>query len=171
MASRLSRSLATHTRLWYQLDARRQVVGRLAVRLSSLLQGKTKPVYHPAVDMGDHVVVINTKEVVLTGNKWDKKLYRHHTGYPGGLKEVLAKHLHEKNPNKVLWKAVYGMLPKNKLRKKRMRRLHLFAEESHPYSANITHALPGPCPVVKRLQDFSPEEVARFPEVVSAPHL
>ncbi len=74
-------SIATHTRLWYLIDARGQVVGRLAVMISRLLQGKTKPIYHPAVDMGDHVVVVNTQHVVLTGNKWKGKLYRHHTGF------------------------------------------------------------------------------------------
>jgi large subunit ribosomal protein L13 len=105
------------------------VVGRVAVVISKLLQGKNKPIYHPAVDMGDHVVVTNTRHLAFSGNKWNQKLYRHHTGYPGGLKEVLAKELHAKSPNKVLYKAVQGMLPKNNLRKYRMRRLHLFPDE------------------------------------------
>lgn len=171
MASRLSQSLSTHTRLWYLIDARGQVTGRLAVMICMLLQGKTKPIYHPAVDMGDHLVITNTKEVVLTGKKWDGKLYRHHTGYPGGLKEIMARRVHEKDPTKVLYKAVSGMLPKNHFRKMRLRRLHLFPDSNHIYDKNIFKVLEGPCPVYKRLQDYTDEEVAKYPELVEVPHL
>lgn len=171
MASKLSQSLATHTRLWYLIDAREQVTGKLAVMISLLLQGKTKPIYHPAVDMGDHIVVTNTRRIVLTGNKWDQKLYRHHTGYPGGLKEILARRVHEDDPTKVLWKAVSGMLPKNHFRKTRLRRLHLFPDSKHIYQQNIFKVLDGPCPVYKRLQDYTEEEIAYYPELVKVPHL
>eukprot|EP00731_Ephydatia_muelleri_P031550 Em0023g57a len=170
-ASRLSQSIATHTRVWYGMDARGQIVGRLAATLSLLLQGKTKPIYHPAADTGDHVVVTNTRHVTFTGNKWDQKLYRHHTGYPSALREIQANHLHEKDPTKVLWKAVYGMLPKNNLRKKRMRRLHLFPDMEHPYEANIYCAIPGPCPAVKKLQDYTAEEVQNYPQIVKETHV
>lgn len=171
MASKLSQSLSTYTRLWYLIDARGQVTGRLAVMLSLLLQGKTKPTYHPAVDMGDHIVVINTKKVVFTGRKWDQKLYRHHTGYPGGLKEILAKRVHQKDPTKVLYKAVSGMLPKNHFRKTRLNRLHLFPDSKHIYHQNIYKVLDGPCPVYKRMQDYSDEEVSQYPDLVNVPHL
>jgi large subunit ribosomal protein L13 len=147
------------------------VVGRVAVVISKLLQGKNKPIYHPAVDMGDHVVVTNTRHLAFSGNKWNQKLYRHHTGYPGGLKEVLAKELHAKSPNKVLYKAVQGMLPKNNLRKYRMRRLHLFPDEDFPYQANITHKLSEVAPVGRKMADYSAEEVAKFPKLFNIPHL
>jgi large subunit ribosomal protein L13 len=114
--------------MWYLMDARDQVVGRLAATLSLILQGKSKPIYHPAVDVGDHVVLVNTRHVVFTGKKWKQKIYRHHTGYPG-LKEITAERLHNKDPTMVIQKAVNGMLPKNNLRKKRMRRLHLFPDD------------------------------------------
>ena len=117
------------------------------------------------------MVVTNTRHVTFTGNKWDQKLYRHHTGYPGALREIQAKQLHDKDPTKVLWKAVYGMLPKNNLRKKRMRRLHIFPDMEHPYQANIYCAIPGPCPVVKKLQDYSAEEVQNYPQIVKETHL
>lgn len=171
MASKLSQSISTHTKLWYLIDARGQVVGRLATMISLLLQGKTKPIYHPAIDSGDHVVVINTAHVVFTGNKWNQKLYRHHTGYPGGFREVLAKRLHEKDQTKVLWKAVNGMLPKNTLRKRRMRKLHLFPDDEHPFSANIYKQLVGPSAILNRLEDYTIEQVAQFPELVKTSHL
>ncbi|CAI8009147.1 39S ribosomal protein L13, mitochondrial [Geodia barretti] len=167
MASKLSHSIGTHTRLWYLIDARHQVVGRLASMVALLLQGKNKPIYHPSVDTGDHVVVINTGHAVLTGSKWDKKLYRHHTGYPGGLKEIVAKQLHQKNPTMILRRAINGMLPKNLQRKHRMRRLHLYPDSAHSHALNITHQLPGPCPVFKTLSDYSSEEITSFPDIVT----
>ncbi|XP_064382912.1 large ribosomal subunit protein uL13m-like [Halichondria panicea] len=171
MASKLSQSIATHTRLWYLIDARGQVVGRLGSMVSLLLQGKTKPIYHPAVDMGDNVVIINTRDIVYTGNKWKDKLFRHHTGYPGGLKEVAAWRLHEKDATQALRKAVNGMLPKNNLRKKRMRRLHLFPDSDHPYALNIYKVLEGPSAVYKKLDEYTKDEVQNFPEIVRVPHL
>jgi len=91
--------------------------------------------------------------------------------YPGGLKEILAKDLHRKDPTKVLRKAVNGMLPHNNLRKKRMRRLPLFPDEKHPYAANIFRELEGPSQMFKKLEDYSEDEVARFPDIVKVPHL
>ncbi|XP_065828273.1 large ribosomal subunit protein uL13m-like [Oscarella lobularis] len=171
MASKLSQNFQTFTRMWYLIDGRGQVVGRLASMLSGVLQGKIKPIYHPATDIGDHVVVINTGDVVFTGRKWEKKLYRHHTGYPGGLKEIVAEKLHNKDETMVLRKAVYGMLPKNNLRKKRMRRLHLFPTDIHPYQLNITATLEGPCLSLKRLEDYTKEEIENYPKLFDTSHL
>lgn len=118
---------------WHLIDARGQIVGRLASQISPLIQGKHKPTFERNVDCGDHVVVVNAKEVVLTGSKWDKKLYRWHTGYPGGLKERTAKDMLERKPEEVLRKAVYGMLPKNKMRALQDKKLCIFADEEHPF--------------------------------------
>ncbi|DBA67333.1 TPA: 54S ribosomal protein L13 [Trebouxia sp. C0005] len=98
------------------VDAKEQVVGRLAAQLSVILQGKDKVQFAPHLDIGDVVVVKNAQHVVFTGKKWKQKLYRHHTGFPGGLKERSARLQFEKDPTEILRKAVYGMLPKNKLR-------------------------------------------------------
>jgi len=118
----------------YQLvDAKGQVVGRLASQLARLLQGKDQPTYTPHEDVGNVVVVINARHVELTGRKWDRKLYRWHTGYPGGLKERTASQVHEKDPSEVLRKAVSGMLPKNTLRQARDRKLRIFPDEDHPF--------------------------------------
>ena len=88
-------------------------------------------------DCGDYVVVINAKDIAVTGKKWDQKLYRHHTGFPGGLKEIPMSRIMERNPERVIHKAVSGMLPKNRLREKRMERLHIFDGPDHPYAENI----------------------------------
>eukprot|EP00040_Diaphanoeca_grandis_P004431 m.28704 g.28704 ORF g.28704 m.28704 type:complete len:185 (-) comp15958_c1_seq1:69-623(-) len=135
---KVSRALLTHSRVWYIIDAKQQRPGRLASQIVKVLQGKHKPIYCGGVDCGDHVVVINADAVEFSGAKWDKKLYRHHTGFPGGFRERLAKKVHDKNPQTVLKKATSGMLPKNRLRPTYMSRLHLFTGEEHPYQANIT---------------------------------
>jgi len=131
-------------RNWYQIDARGMVVGRLAEKIATLLQGKYKPVYNPSVDCGDFVVVTNVDQIQFTGNKWRQKLYRWHTGYPGGLKEVPAFRMHERKPERVLEHAVSGMLPKNRLRKHRMRRLKVYTGDEHLHRAQLANALPVP---------------------------
>ncbi|KAK9841542.1 hypothetical protein WJX74_007538 [Apatococcus lobatus] len=115
------------------VDAKDQVVGRLAAHLSNVLQGKDKPTFAPHKDEGDVVIVKNAQHVSFTGKKWDRKLYRWHTGFPGGLKERQAKDQHERDPVRVLYNAVYGMLPKNKLRKARALKLRLFPGSKHPF--------------------------------------
>ena len=102
---------------WRLVDAKGVVLGRLASQISKLLQGKDKPVYDPSKDLGDVVVVINAKDVELTGRKFENKVYRWHTGYPGGLKERTVKDQWERDPTQILRRAVSGMLPKNNLRK------------------------------------------------------
>eukprot|EP01027_Heterolobosea_sp_BB2_P025314 GEZU01038846.1.p1 GENE.GEZU01038846.1~~GEZU01038846.1.p1 ORF type:complete len:157 (+),score=25.74 GEZU01038846.1:26-496(+) len=126
-------------RVWYIVDAKEKVAGRLAARIVPLLIGKHKPTYNPSIDSGDHVVVLNSKYVHLTGDKWDRKVYRWHTGYPGGLKEWRAKDIHEKDPTDIIRRAVWRMLPKNSMRKDRLRRLHIYPFEDHPHLAQVPH--------------------------------
>jgi len=124
-------------RVWHLIDARAQVVGRLAKNVAELLTGKHKPTHVPRLDGGDHVVVINAAEIEFTGRKWTQKMYRHHTGWMGGLKETLAKDMLKKFPERILEYAVKGMLPKNKLRKQRMMRLHVFPGATHTHGAEL----------------------------------
>jgi large subunit ribosomal protein L13 len=112
---------------WFVIDADGQVLGRLATRIARMLIGKDKPSYTPFLDCGDHVVVINAERVKLTGNKMDQKIYRHHSGYPGGLKEVPIRALMQRRPEEVVREAVLGMLPKNKLRARRAKKLRVYA--------------------------------------------
>jgi large subunit ribosomal protein L13 len=112
---------------WFVLDAEGQILGRLATRIASLLIGKDKATYTPFLDCGDHVIVINAERVKLTGNKMDQKIYRHHSGYPGGLKEIPIRSLMQRRPEEVVREAVLGMLPKNKLRARRAKKLRVYA--------------------------------------------
>jgi len=117
--------------MWHLFDATNQVVGRLANRISYLLQGNHKPTYNGCTDDGDHVVVVNAEKVVFTGKKWKGKNYYHHTGYPGGLVTMPAFRLLQREPTAILRKAVRGMLPSNKLRARRMHRLKLYVGPQH----------------------------------------
>ncbi|MBQ7628124.1 MAG: 50S ribosomal protein L13 [Clostridiales bacterium] len=114
-------------RKWLLIDAEGKTLGRLATEVARLLRGKHKPTFTPFLDTGDYVIVINASKMVLTGNKLDQKKYRHHTGYPGGLKEVDYRTLMAKNPEKALELAVKGMLPKNSLGRQMFRKLHVYA--------------------------------------------
>ncbi|GFR40309.1 hypothetical protein Agub_g843 [Astrephomene gubernaculifera] len=116
------------------VDAKGQVVGRLAEQIAVILQGKDKPSYNPKKEQGDVVVVINAAHVQLTHDKWNTKLYRWHTGYPGGLRARTAKEQWEKDPRKLLLNAVDGMLPKNKSREARLEKLKIFPESEHPFT-------------------------------------
>lgn len=122
---------------WHVVDARGQVLGRLASQLAPILRGKHKPTYAPNVDCGDYIVVINAREIVLTGNKWDGKLYRWHTGHPGGLKQRTARELFERKPEDVLRKAVFGMLPKNRMRALQDKKLKIFLDEHHDFVEQV----------------------------------
>ncbi len=112
---------------WFVLDAKDVVLGRLATRVARLLIGKDKPNYTPFLDSGDHVIVINAERIKLTGNKIDQKIYYHHSGHPGGLKEVPIRALMQRRPEEVVREAVLGMLPKNKLRARRAKKLRVYA--------------------------------------------
>jgi large subunit ribosomal protein L13 len=117
-----------HGNQWWVVDASGQVLGRLATRVARVLIGKDKPTFTPYLDSGDHVVVINADKIVLTGNKLEQKIYRTHSGFPGGLKEVPAKRLRPKRADWMVREAILGMLPKNKLRARRARKLRVYLD-------------------------------------------
>ena len=119
---------------WHSIDARGKVLGRLSTKIATLLMGKHKPTYSTHMDMGDHVVVTNAKDVVLTGNKLKQKVYRKHSNYPGGLKEVKVEKLMKERPTRIIRLAVERMLPKNRLQDVRMARLKTYSDDKHPYS-------------------------------------
>jgi large subunit ribosomal protein L13 len=123
------------------VNAEGQVLGRLASRVATLLRGKSRAEFAPAVDFGDHVIVLNAAKVRWTGKKLDQKVYRHYTGYPGGLREVGARKLAETRPDQVIREAVLGMLPKNKLRKRMVRRLLIYTDGQHPHQAQKPEAV------------------------------
>jgi large subunit ribosomal protein L13 len=116
-------------RNWVVVDAADQVLGRVAARVARVLIGKDKPSFTPYLDSGDHVVVINAQQIRLTGNKLEQKVYRRHSGYPGGLKEVPAKRLRPNRADWMLREAVLGMLPKNKLRARRAKKLRIYLDD------------------------------------------
>lgn len=122
-------------RKWYLVDAADKPLGRLATRISLLLQGKNEPTWSPHLDNGNFVIVINADKVKLTGKKLQQKVYYHHSGYPGGLKERTAKQLMEKNPEKVVELAVKRMLPKTTLGSHQFKRLKVYTGENHPHEA------------------------------------
>ena len=125
---------------WYVIDAEDQILGRLATRAATLLRGKHRPDFTPFLDLGDHVVVVNAAKIRLTGNKLDQKIYRHYTGYPGGLREAALRRLLDEKPEKVIREAVLGMLPKNRLRKRMVKRLLIYSEGKHPHEAQKPEA-------------------------------
>jgi len=122
-------------RKWYVLDARGQVLGKLATRAADILSGKRKPTYTPFLDTGDHVIVVNASEVHLTGRKERDKIYRHHTQYLGNLKEVMAKDVRKKHPARIVEDAIKGMLPKTKLGRAMFGKLKVYAGGTHPHQA------------------------------------
>jgi large subunit ribosomal protein L13 len=113
---------------WFVVDAKDQVLGRLATKVARLLIGKDKPTFTPYLDSGDHVVVINADQIKMTGNKVEQKFYYSHSGYPGGLKEVPAKRVRQAKPEWVVREAIVGMLPKNKLRARRAKKLRVYRD-------------------------------------------
>jgi large subunit ribosomal protein L13 len=122
-------------RQWHVIDAQDVVLGRLASNAALLLMGKHKPTYTPFLDTGDHVIVINAEKVRMTGRKDEQKIYRHHTGYPGGLVEIGAKKVRATRPIRMIEDAISGMLPKNKLGKQMYRKLNVYAGDKHPHQA------------------------------------
>ena len=120
---------------WYLVDAAGQRLGTLAVRIARALSGKHKPTWTPHMDDGDHVIVVNAEKVELGGNKWKQKLYYRHSGYPGGLKVQTAREIADKYPERLIEKAVRGMLPTNRMRDVQLRRLSVYAGAAHPHDA------------------------------------
>jgi len=122
-------------RKWYILDASGKPLGRVATEAAKLLRGKHKPTFTPNLDVGDHVIIINCSQVKLTGNKLNQKVYRHHSGYIGGMKEVTAKDMLSNNPEKALMLAVKGMLPHNSLGRQQIKKLRVYAGSEHENQA------------------------------------
>jgi large subunit ribosomal protein L13 len=120
---------------WYLVDAESKTLGRLAARVAALLRGKHRPTFTPNVDMGDHVVIVNAEKIRLTGHKMATKLYRNHSGYPGGLKTATAQHVFRKDPTRLLTMAIEGMLPKNPLGKHMAKKLRVYVGTAHPHVA------------------------------------
>ena len=131
----ISANEQTANKEWLLVDAEGQTLGRLASKVAKLLRGKHKPNFTPHVDAGDYVVVINADKIVLSGNKWNDKVYVRHTGYPGGRREMTATELMKKNPIRMVEVAVKGMLPKNKLGRKIYKNLYVYAGAEHNQEA------------------------------------
>ena len=128
-------------RKWYVVDAKGKTVGRLATEVARVISGKNNPAWTPFMDMGDHCVVINARHAIFKGSKNDQKLYRRHTLFPGGLREVSVKDMFEKHPERVIELAVKGMLPKTKLGKAMAKKLKVYADADHRHKAQKPEAI------------------------------
>ena len=135
MKTTVSATPATIKRDWYLIDATDLVLGRMASQIATILRGKNKTSYTPHMDCGDYVVVINAEKLVVTGDKETGKVYYHHSGFPGGIKDATLAEVREKFPERIIESAVKGMLPKNKLSADRMARLKVFAGAEHAHTA------------------------------------
>lgn len=129
-------------RKWWLVDAEGKTLGRLATRIASLLRGKQNVKFTPFLDTGDFVVVINAEKVSVTGEKKKKKVYRHHSGYIGGLKEITFEELLKKKPEKIIQEAVWGMLPKNRLGRTLLKKLKVYRGPNHPHQAQVPDVYP-----------------------------
>jgi large subunit ribosomal protein L13 len=127
---------------WYLVDAEGQTLGRLATRIADTLRGKRKAVYTPHIDTGDFVVVVNAEKIAVTGKKREEKIYYRHSGYPGGLRERTFAEEIERRPTEVLRKAVKGMLPRNRLARRQLTKLKVYAGPDHPHEAQNPNPLP-----------------------------
>ena len=131
----------SENRKWYVVDAAGQTVGRLATEVARILSGKNNPQWTPFMDMGDHVIIINARQAVFTGDKTEQKMYRWHTLYPGGLREISARDQLAKRPERVIEAAVKGMLPKSKLGRAMAKKLKVYADTAHRHKAQQPQAL------------------------------
>jgi large subunit ribosomal protein L13 len=128
-------------RNWYVVDAEDKVLGRLAAEVATILRGKHKPQFTPHMDTGDFVIIVNAEKIKLTGKKWEKKTYYWHTGYPGGLRSRTATELRSRQPEEIIRKAVWGMMPKNSLGRNQMKKLKIYAGPEHPHMAQMPEPL------------------------------
>ena len=128
-------------RQWHVIDAQEAILGKIASKAAMILMGKTKPSYTPFLDTGDHVIVLNAEKVRFTGRKEENKIYRHFTGYPGGLVETSLKRVRAEKPIRIVEDAIFGMLPKTKLGKQMIRKLQVYAGDKHPHAAQKPTAL------------------------------
>jgi large subunit ribosomal protein L13 len=140
MKSYMARPLEVE-RKWYVVDAEGKHLGRLATEIVRVLRGKNKPQYTPHVDVGDFVVVVNADRVAVTGRKAEQRIYRRHSGYPGGMKETSYEQMLARKPTEVLRKAVYGMMPKTRLARKQFKKLKIYAGPEHPHAAQDPQTL------------------------------
>ena len=127
---------------WYIVDADGQTVGRLAVQIANVLRGKHKPTYTPHIDSGDNVIIINAEKVVVSGKKYEEKIYRHHTGYIGGIKTFTFRQMMDRKPERIMEIAVRGMLPHNRLGRQQIKKLHVYVGAEHPHEAQQPKAFP-----------------------------
>ncbi|NDW19249.1 50S ribosomal protein L13 [Dysgonomonas sp. 216] len=137
----ISANKATVNKEWVVIDATGQTLGRLASKVAKILRGKYKPNYTPHVDCGDNVIIINAEKVVLTGNKWNDRVYLRYTGYPGGQREMTPARLLEKGADRLMLKVVKGMLPKNRLGAALLKNLYVYAGTEHPHQAQEPKSL------------------------------
>lgn len=128
-------------REWFVIDATDKVLGRVATEIAHRLRGKHKPEYTPHVDTGDHIVVINAEKIAVTGNKEEGKIYYRHSGFPGGIKDVNVRQMREKQPTRIIEKAVRGMMPRNPLGRAMFKKLHIYAGPEHKHQAQEPQAL------------------------------
>jgi large subunit ribosomal protein L13 len=126
---------------WFIIDAAGQVLGRLSTTIATIISGKNKPTYTPFLDTGDHVIVINAEKIVLTGKKEEEKIYRSHSLYPGGLKSKAARFVRAEKPESMIEEAVWGMLPKNKIGRKMLKKLKVYRGTNHPHAAQKPETL------------------------------
>lgn len=126
---------------WHLIDLEGLTLGRAAVEIANILRGKNKPIFTPHLDTGDFVIAINASKVVVTGEKDEKKSYFRFTGYPGGLRETSFKKMKETDPEQIVMHAVRGMMPKNKLARKMIKKLHVYADGNHPHQAQKPEVL------------------------------
>lgn len=122
-------------REWYVVDAAGQTLGRLATRIARVLRGKDKPIFQPNIDTGDFVIVVNCDKIVVTGNKLNDKMYYRHSGYPGGLKSISLRDQLQLHPDRVIYQAVRGMLPHNRLGRQQIKKLKIYRRADHPHAA------------------------------------
>ena len=128
-------------RQWFVVDAKDEILGRLATEIARILRGKHKPRYTPHADMGDHVIVINADKIRVTGRKADQKVYYRHTGYAGGIRSTSYREVMDKHPERILRKAIWGMLPHNPLGRTMFKKLRVYAGDEHPHQAQKPAAL------------------------------
>jgi len=128
-------------RKWYVIDAEGKPLGRLATEVARILRGKHKPTFTPHMDAGDHVIILNCEKVLVTGNKATQKMYRHHSQFMGGLKEIVFKDLIQRKPDRIIYQAVKGMLPKNSLGRAMIRKLRIYSGTEHNHEAQMPEVL------------------------------
>ncbi|KAF7284360.1 mitochondrial ribosomal protein L13 [Rhynchophorus ferrugineus] len=162
---------ATFARIWHIYDATWQNPFKSAEVVKKFLMGLYKPIYHPLNDCGDHVIIINSGEIALPGDEWKKRVYFHHTGYPGGASWTLAWELHTKDPTMILKKAIYNSMDGNLQRRHTMQRLHIFPDANVPKSLldNVSNQIRQLRPVPTRLDRYTAEEVASYPKLIDYP--